>query len=99
MDAINPALAVSQALQSPSVTDADRARVKDLAEQFESMLMSQMLKEMRGGMFGDDEQEQGLGAGAFNDSMNSQLGLALSRSGGIGIADILKRAIDHQMTP
>jgi murein DD-endopeptidase MepM/ murein hydrolase activator NlpD len=77
--------------------DAERARVKDLAEQFESMLLSQMLKEMRRGMLSDDEHEDGLGAGAFTDAMDSQLGLALSKTGGMGIAEILKKAIDRQV--
>ena len=88
--------ALAKAAQSPSATDADRAKIKDLAEQFESMLIAQMLKEMRHGMLSDDEQEQGLGAGTFIDSMDSQLGLALSRSGGLGLAESLRRAIDRQ---
>jgi murein DD-endopeptidase MepM/ murein hydrolase activator NlpD len=79
--------------------DAERARVKDLAEQFESMLLSQMLKEMRRGMLSDDEQEGGLGAGTFTDAMDSQLGLALSRTGGLGIAEILRRAIQDRLQP
>ena len=35
---------------APDQSAADRGRVKDLAEQFESMLVSQMLREMRRGI-------------------------------------------------
>ena len=91
------ALPIAPATQ-PASADAERARVKDLAQQFESMLISQMLKEMRSGMMSDDDQEGGFGAGAFSDSINSQLGLALSRSGGLGLADIMRRAIESRMT-
>jgi murein DD-endopeptidase MepM/ murein hydrolase activator NlpD len=97
MNTIDTTIAALQTSASPAATDAERARVKDLAEQFESMLLSQMLKEMRRGMLSDDAHEEGLGAGAFTDSMDSQLGLALSRTGGMGIAEILTRAIDRQV--
>src|SRR6059036_1822854 len=97
-NAIDTALAVAHATASaPGATDAERARVKDLAQQFESMLISQMLREMRRGMLSDDEQEQGLGAGTFIDQMDSQLGLALSRSGGLGLSEMLRRSIDSRM--
>src|SRR5712671_2167899 len=99
-NAIDTALAVAQATASaPGATDAERTRVKDLAQQFESMLISQMLREMRKGMLSDDEQEQGLGAGTFIDQMDSQLGLALSRSGGLGLSEMLRRSIDSRMQP
>lgn len=94
-----PLDALAKAAQSPSATDAERARVKDLAQQFESMLISQMLREMRRGMLSDDEQEQGLGAGTFIDQMDSQLGLALSKSGGLGLSEMLRRSIDSRMQP
>ena len=93
---IDSTLALAKAAQSPSATDADRAKIKDLAEQFESMLVSQMLREMRRGMLSDDDHEEGLGAGAFTDAMDGQLGLALSRTGGIGLAAMLRGAIERQ---
>src|SRR6185436_18021320 len=93
---IDSTLALAKAAQSPSAPAADRAKIKDLAEQFESMLVSQMLRAMRRGMLSDDEHEEGLGAGAFTDAMDGQLGLALSRTGGIGLAAMLRGAIERQ---
>ena len=97
MNTIDTTIAALQTSSAPAATDAERARVKDLAQQFESMLLSQMLKEMRRGMLSDDEHEEGLGSNTFIDQMDSQLGLALSKTGGLGVADILKRAIDRQV--
>ncbi len=91
--------AATGAQPAAAPNDAQRGRIKELAQQFESMLVSQMLREMRKSMWSDEEEEGGLGAGAFNDSINSQLGLALSRSGGFGLAEILKRAIDKGLPP
>jgi murein DD-endopeptidase MepM/ murein hydrolase activator NlpD len=58
-----------------------------LAAQFESMLLSQMLSQMRSSMFGDEEGASGVAKGPLGDAMYSELSLALSRAGGFGLAD------------
>jgi murein DD-endopeptidase MepM/ murein hydrolase activator NlpD len=78
-------------------SEADRAQVRALAVQFESMLLSQMLREMRESMAEDDTE--GLGAPMMADQMNSELGLALSKSGGIGLTNFLLQALQRDDQP
>jgi murein DD-endopeptidase MepM/ murein hydrolase activator NlpD len=77
-----------------SQTAADRAKVKELAQQFESLLMTQMLREMRQSMLSDNEK--GFGAETMTDAFDDQLGLSLSRSGGLGLTTFLLQAFDRQ---
>lgn len=58
-----------------------------LAAQFESMLLSQMLSQMRSSMFDDQQGGSGFASGPLGDAMYSELSLALSRAGGFGLAD------------
>jgi murein DD-endopeptidase MepM/ murein hydrolase activator NlpD len=79
------------------VSAAARAKVKQLAQEFESLLMSQMLKEMRKSMLSEDEdQEPGFGAANMTEMMDTALGAALSRAGGFGLADVMLRGLDRQ---
>jgi murein DD-endopeptidase MepM/ murein hydrolase activator NlpD len=74
--------AVAQGAKADPRTDP--ARVKALAAQFESMLLSQMMQQMRSSMFddGDDKSNAPLA-----DTLFSELSLAISRAGGLGLAD------------
>jgi murein DD-endopeptidase MepM/ murein hydrolase activator NlpD len=60
------------------------------------MLMTQMLREMRRSMLDEDDQQEGLGGSTLTDTMDVELGQALSKSGGIGLADVLLRAWQKQ---
>lgn len=81
-------------------TDADRQEIKHLAQQFEAMLMTQMLREMRRSMVDDDEdgKENGLGTQTMTDTADVELGSALSRAGGLGLTDNLLKAFERQMS-
>jgi murein DD-endopeptidase MepM/ murein hydrolase activator NlpD len=76
--------------------DADRRQIRQLAQQFEALLMSQMLREMRRSMLSDDDEKDGLGAGALMETGDGMLAGALSQSGGVGLADVLLRAFERQ---
>ncbi|MBL8136888.1 MAG: peptidoglycan DD-metalloendopeptidase family protein [Acidobacteria bacterium] len=86
-------LAVAPAsLQAPkTAADAERMQVLTLVEQFEGMLLSEMLRDVRAG----DEEEDGFGLGAstMTDTMQGEFGLALSRAGGLGLGDMLAKAL------
>lgn len=85
-------------LDSPRRTDGDRAEIRRLAQEFEAMLMTQMLREMRRSMLDDQEdQELGFGAGALTDTTDVELGRSLSRSGGLGLTDALLKAFERQI--
>jgi murein DD-endopeptidase MepM/ murein hydrolase activator NlpD len=62
-------------------------QLRVLAAQFESMLLSQMLSQMRSSMFDDEQGDSGFASGPLGDAMYSELSLALSRAGGFGLAD------------
>ena len=64
----------------------DHEKLRALAAQFESMLLGQMMKEMRSSVLGEDDKETGFGENPLAGAMYSELSLALSRAGGIGIA-------------
>jgi murein DD-endopeptidase MepM/ murein hydrolase activator NlpD len=82
---------------APPLSAAARERVKQLAQEFESLLMSQMLREMRKSMVTDEEdQDQGFGAANMTETVDAALGAALSRAGGFGLAKVLLRGLDRQ---
>ncbi|MGE0863532.1 MAG: peptidoglycan DD-metalloendopeptidase family protein [Vicinamibacterales bacterium] len=72
----------------------DLAKVRTLAAQFESMLLSQMLKQMKDSMVPENDSA-GFGGAIFADTVNTELGLALTKSGGVGLADSLMKALSR----
>jgi Rod binding domain-containing protein len=75
-----PSPASSSARQTPE-------QLKNLAAQFESLLLNQMMNAMRSSMFDDDNKDGGFAQGPLGDAMYSELSLALSRAGGFGLSD------------
>lgn len=76
--------------------EAERRQILALVEQFEGMLLTEMLRDVRAG---DDEETDGsfgLGGSAMNDMMQSQFGSALSKAGGLGMSDLLMKAFARQ---
>ena len=83
---------------APKKAEADRAEIKRLAQEFEAMLMTQILRDMRRTMVDDEEdQESGFGAGALLDTSQVELGRALSRAGGLGLTDSLLKVFQRQI--
>lgn len=78
-------------------TDADRQEIRQLAEQFEAMLMTQMLREMRRSMLDDEDEQDGLGAGPLIDTGDIEFGNAMSRHGGLGLADQMIQVFERQI--
>lgn len=75
-------------------SDAERAQLAQLAHQFEAMFLSQMLKGMRESMTSNDEE--GLGNETMTDTFDSELGLSLSKQGGLGLANLMLEALVRQ---
>lgn len=78
-------------------TAVDRAEVTRLAQQFEAMLMTQMLREMRRSMLESQDDGEGLGASAMTDTADIEFGLAMSRGGGLGLTAQLQSAFEQQV--
>ncbi len=75
----------------------ERLKADELAHEFESMLMLQMLRQMRQSMTDETEQDMGLSADTMMDIVDAELARQLSKSGGFGLADIMKKAIERQI--
>src|SRR5579871_1334156 len=73
----------------------DRAKVKELAQQFEAMLLSKMLKSLQSSMMDGEDSEDGYKAGGLGDVMTQELSLAMSRAGGFGVGTMLTNAMDR----
>lgn len=78
---------------------AQRTQMKQLAQEFEAMLMNEMLADWRSSLLADeDESEEGMaGMSTMTDMVGSEFGRALSRSGGLGIAEVLMRSFERQL--
>jgi murein DD-endopeptidase MepM/ murein hydrolase activator NlpD len=93
------ASAATAAATSPAKAGAPNTeQMRALAAQFESLLLGQMLKEMRQSMLGDDDEDKasGFGGGPLADTMFSELSLALSRAGGVGLGQSLLGPLSAQ---
>jgi murein DD-endopeptidase MepM/ murein hydrolase activator NlpD len=78
---------------------ADPGRVRELAHEFESMLLLQMLRQLRQTMkMMPDEEQDGFGYGAdtMMDTMDAELARQLSAAGGMGVSDVIANAILDQ---
>jgi murein DD-endopeptidase MepM/ murein hydrolase activator NlpD len=76
----------------------ERLKTKELAHEFESMMLLQMLRQMRQSVFEEreDGESDGLSSSAMLDTVDSELSRALSQSGGFGVADVLIKAFDRK---
>jgi murein DD-endopeptidase MepM/ murein hydrolase activator NlpD len=87
--------AAAAAAPAPNKTEV---QVRQLAQEFEAMLMTQMLRDLRRSMV-SDESSEGYGNDAMSDTTDVEMGRALSRSGGFGLTSVLLRAIVRQTAP
>jgi murein DD-endopeptidase MepM/ murein hydrolase activator NlpD len=76
----------------------DRQKLLRVAQEFESMLLLQVLRDMRrAGRWDDDEEEDksGLGAESLFDTVDVELASHLSRAQGLGLSTQLLAAFDR----
>jgi murein DD-endopeptidase MepM/ murein hydrolase activator NlpD len=74
--------------------DADRSRVRELAQEFESLLILQMIKQMRETFLDEEHKEEGFGAETMTETIDVELSRVLARQGGLGLARSIERGID-----
>jgi murein DD-endopeptidase MepM/ murein hydrolase activator NlpD len=98
-----PAVDVAQAsgVKLGEKTPPSPEQMKSLAAQFESVLLGQMMRQMRESMFDkpDDGESSGFSAGPLADQIYAQLSLALSQAGGLGLSNALGGALVRQAAP
>jgi flagellar protein FlgJ len=66
--------------------------LKAVAQQFEAIFLDMMLKSMRGAKLAESEFD-GPGTSEFTHMMDQQLTAKLSRSGSLGLADLIVRQL------
>ena len=84
---------INQAVK-PQVTDAQRAKIRDAAIDFEAVFLNEMLKPMFEGMGVEDPAFGGSREEAiFNSMMVDEVSKKLSTTGGIGIAEHVEKEL------
>jgi flagellar protein FlgJ len=95
---MNPAEIAPLAVTAPTAQSGGRppddpAKIKDAAQQFEALLIGQLLKSVSedGGLFGS-----GLDAasGTVTDMATQQFAMAMSRGGGLGLAALVTKGLE-----
>lgn len=95
MKATLDTLGLDAAAALPPDKRAERMQVLALVEQFEGMLLTEMLRDVQAG--DEDEGEAfGLGGSTMTDVMRGEFGLALSQAGGLGLGRMLAEALTRQ---
>jgi murein DD-endopeptidase MepM/ murein hydrolase activator NlpD len=84
-----------EASQTSASSQADRAKLVQLAQEFESFFLVQMLRQMREA-FTDDDGKEGLGSGTMTDTMDIEFARKLAQTGGIGVASTLQGVMERQ---
>jgi murein DD-endopeptidase MepM/ murein hydrolase activator NlpD len=97
IDPTTSALAPNGLPTAPVSPEADRQEVKRLAQQFEAMLLTQMMREMRRSMLEDDDEQGGLGMNAMVDTGDIAFGDGLSRNGGLGFTSQMLAVFERQL--
>jgi murein DD-endopeptidase MepM/ murein hydrolase activator NlpD len=81
------------------VTEArgdQRTQLARLAAEFESLLLANVLRDMRSaGRWSEEDSSDMLGASAFGQTFDTELARSLSQSGGFGLSAWLMKAFDR----
>lgn len=75
----------------PPEKQAERLQVLALVQQFEGMLLTEMLRDVDTGS--EDDEAMGLGGSTLTDMVQGEFGQALSRAGGLGLRQMLAEAL------
>ena len=89
------------AQEGKPVSNDDRQKLLRIAQEFESMLLLQVLRDMRKAGRWDDEEEgehSGLGADTMFETVDVELASHLSRAQGLGLSTQLLAAFDRMQT-
>lgn len=83
-------------LAAPSSSAAEREKLGELAAQFESMLMLEMIKQMRKSLLDEGGEGEGLGNETYSSTIDSELALHLAKAGGMGLTPMMVDAWERQ---
>lgn len=80
-------------LQTPATAVASQTRLRATCQDFESILVSYMLKSMRGAGASSDLVEKNMGEQIFTDMLDDEYAKLASRTSRLGLADLLFRQL------
>jgi murein DD-endopeptidase MepM/ murein hydrolase activator NlpD len=80
-------------LETQKGQPVDPKKVVQLAQEFEAMLMLQMVRQMRQSITFDGEKEQGFGNETMTDTFDVELSRYLAQSGGVGLGGMIQRQL------
>jgi murein DD-endopeptidase MepM/ murein hydrolase activator NlpD len=83
-------------LDRTSSPAAEREKLGELAAQFESMLMLEMIKQMRKSLLDDSGEGEGLGKETYSSTIDQELALHLAKAGGMGLTPALVESWERQ---
>jgi len=104
MSSIDPMAVPVVSPEPPRPADAGeqrRTEARRLAQEFEALLLTQMLRDMRQAMVDEDDPEESgtREFGPLTGTIDAELGRALAASGGFGLSSALLGAIDRLTDP
>ncbi len=91
---LSPVSPLAGVAPKPGKND-DPAKIRDAAQQFEALLLTQVLKSAHqdGGWLGTGDDSSGSCASDFAEQ---QLALAMAHHGGFGLADLISKGLQKQ---
>lgn len=87
MDMLNPLPAPQTKVNQPLTAEQQEARMRKVAEDFESFFMFQVLEQMDKTVDRDSVLSGGMGEDMYRHMFNEKAAEAITKQGGIGIAD------------
>jgi murein DD-endopeptidase MepM/ murein hydrolase activator NlpD len=85
-------------LERTGAPAAEKEKLGELAAQFESMLMLEMIKQMRKSLLDESGEEEGLGKETYSSTIDQELALHLAKAGGMGLTSAMVEAWERQQT-
>jgi murein DD-endopeptidase MepM/ murein hydrolase activator NlpD len=85
--------------RASTAAPSNTAEVAALAQEFESLLLLQVMRQLRQTLTtlgGDDDKPMGGGFGAMTDTIDAELARYLSKAGGLGLGRYLASALGHR---
>jgi murein DD-endopeptidase MepM/ murein hydrolase activator NlpD len=93
---ITPPIDLTRAFSLETSKDqpVDRAKLATMAQEFEAMLLLQMVKQMRQSLLPEEEEEEtGFGNDTMTETVDMELARYLAKSGGIGLQKVIEQAV------
>ena len=83
--------------QTRESSKAEREQVAHLAQEFEAMFISEMMRGMRQSLLSDEEEQGGLGSQTMTDTFDTEFGRSMSNAGGLGLARVVLEGLSKQL--